>query len=57
MASGAMYGRSNRPRRTFKNKQKKVASVIGENKCKPEVEQLALKLGKKLAKVVDILVY
>ena len=56
MASGAMYGRSNRPRRTFKNKQKKVASVIGENKCKPEVEQLALKLGKKLAKVVDILV-
>ena len=56
MASGAMYGRSNRPRRTYKNMRKRVVSVIGGHKCKPEVEQLAIKLAKKLAKVVDILV-
>ena len=36
--------------------RKKVVSVIGGHRCTPEVEQLALKLGKKLAKVVDILV-
>ena len=56
MASGAMYGRSNRPRRTYKNMRKKIVSVIGGHRCTPEVERLAQKLGKKLAKVVEILV-
>jgi uncharacterized protein (TIGR00725 family) len=36
--------------------RKKIVSVIGGHKCTSEVEQLALKLGKKLAKVADILV-
>jgi len=36
--------------------RKKVVAVIGGHRCTPEVEQLAQKLGKKLAKVVDILV-
>ena len=36
--------------------QKKVVAVIGGHSCKAEVEQLAKKLGKNLAKVVDILV-
>ena len=36
--------------------RKKVVSVIGGHRCTPEVEQLAQKLGKKLAKVVEILV-
>jgi len=36
--------------------RKKVVSVIGGHKCTPEVEQIAQKLGKKLSKVVDILV-
>jgi len=36
--------------------RQKVVSVIGGHKCTEEVEQLAHNLGKKLAKVVDILV-
>ena len=36
--------------------QKKIVSVIGGHSCNVEVEQLAYNLGKKLAKVVDILV-
>jgi len=35
---------------------KRVVSVIGGHKCTDEVEQLAQKLGKKLAKVAEILV-
>lgn len=33
----------------------KIVSVIGGRQCKPEVEQLAHNLGRKLAKVADIL--
>jgi len=36
--------------------RKKVVSVIGGHNCSKEVEQKAKKLGKKLAKVVRILV-
>lgn len=36
--------------------RKKIVSVIGGHTCKKEVEQIAHKLGKKLAKVVDILI-
>jgi uncharacterized protein (TIGR00725 family) len=36
--------------------QKKIVSVIGGRTCNKEVEQIAHNLGKKLAKVVDILV-
>ena len=36
--------------------RKKVVSVIGGHSCTKKVEQIAKKLGKKLAKVVDILV-
>lgn len=36
--------------------KKRVVAVIGGRCCQPEVEQLALNLGKKLAKVADILV-
>ena len=36
--------------------RKKIVSVIGGHSCNSEVEQLAHSLGKKLAKVVDILV-
>ena len=36
--------------------RKKIVSVIGGRACSKEVEQLALRLGKKLAKVVGILV-
>jgi len=36
--------------------RKKVVSVIGGHSCTNEVEQLAQNLGKKLAKVVDILI-
>ena len=36
--------------------RKKVVSVIGGHRCTSEVEHLAKELGKKLAKVVDILV-
>jgi len=36
--------------------RKKVVSVIGGHNCNKEVEQIAHKLGKKLAKVADILV-
>jgi len=36
--------------------RKRVISVIGGHKCTKQVEQLAQNLGKKLAKVVDILV-
>ena len=36
--------------------QKKIVSVIGGHDCTDEVEQLAHNLGKRLAKVVDILV-
>ncbi len=35
---------------------KKIVSVIGGRTCTPEVEQIAQNLGKKLAKVADILV-
>jgi len=36
--------------------RKKVISVIGGHSCNKEVEQIAQNLGKKLAKVVDILI-
>jgi uncharacterized protein (TIGR00725 family) len=36
--------------------RRKVVSVIGGHNCNKEVEQIAHNLGKKLAKVVDILV-
>ena len=36
--------------------RKKIVSVIGGHNCTDEVEQIAHTLGKKLAKVVDILV-
>lgn len=36
--------------------RKKIVSVIGGHGCNKEVEQIAQELGKKLAKVVDILV-
>ena len=36
--------------------RKKVVSVIGGHSCNKEVEQIAQELGKKLEKVVDILV-
>lgn len=36
--------------------RKKVVSVIGGHSCTKEVEQLAQNLGKKLAKVVNILI-
>ena len=36
--------------------RKKIVGVIGGHSCSKEVEQLAQNLGKKLAKVVDILV-
>jgi len=36
--------------------RKKIISVIGGHSCNKEVEQIAQKLGKKLAKVVDILI-
>ena len=35
---------------------KKIVSVIGGRTCTPEVEKIAQDLGKKLAKVADILV-
>jgi uncharacterized protein (TIGR00725 family) len=35
---------------------KKIVAVIGGRKCTDDVEQLAQNLGKKLAKVVDIIV-
>ncbi|MBM3246076.1 MAG: TIGR00725 family protein [Candidatus Omnitrophica bacterium] len=36
--------------------RKRIVSVIGGHKCPPGVEQIAQELGKKLVKVVDILV-
>jgi len=36
--------------------RKKVVAIIGGHECSKEVEQIAQKLGKKLAKVADILV-
>lgn len=36
--------------------RKRVISVIGGRSCTPKVEEIAQNLGKKLAKVVDILV-
>jgi uncharacterized protein (TIGR00725 family) len=36
--------------------RKKVVSVIGGHSCNKEVEQIAHDFGKKLAKVVDILI-
>jgi hypothetical protein len=36
--------------------RKRVISVIGGHTCTKEVEQIAQNLGKKLAKVVDILI-
>jgi len=35
--------------------RKKIVSVIGGHRCNTEVEQLSQELGKKLAKVVDML--
>ena len=35
---------------------KKIVSVIGGRNCTPEVENLAQELGKKLTKVVEVLV-
>jgi len=35
---------------------KKIVSVIGGHKCTNEVEQISYNFGKKLAKVVDIMV-
>lgn len=35
--------------------RKKIVSVIGGHRCSEEVEQIAIELGKKMAKVVDIL--
>ncbi|MFA5156505.1 MAG: TIGR00725 family protein [Candidatus Omnitrophota bacterium] len=35
---------------------KKIIGVIGGRQCNKEVEQTAIKLGKKLAKVADLLV-
>lgn len=40
----------------IKYMRKRVVSVIGGHICNNEVEQIAHKLGKKLAKVVDILI-
>jgi len=40
----------------MKDMHKKVVSVIGGHSCTKEVEQIAQDLGKKLAKVVDMLV-
>jgi len=39
----------------LKKMRKKIISVIGGHNCTPEVEQIAQKLGKKLAKVANIL--
>jgi uncharacterized protein (TIGR00725 family) len=36
--------------------RKKVIGVIGARNCSKEMEQIAIKLGKKLTKVADILV-
>ncbi len=36
--------------------RKKIIAVVGGHSCTSEVEQIAQKLGKKLAKVADILV-
>ncbi len=35
---------------------KKIAAVIGGRQCSKEVERLSIELGKKLAKVVDVVV-
>ena len=35
---------------------KKIVSIIGGHRCNKEVEQVAQHLGKKLSKVVDVLV-
>ncbi|MEK6728340.1 MAG: TIGR00725 family protein [Candidatus Omnitrophota bacterium] len=35
---------------------KKIVAVIGGHKCSDEVEQLAIELGQKLAKVAEILI-
>lgn len=58
MASGAMCAGSIPARRTtiVMHMPKRTVAVIGGRKCTEEVEQLAQNLGKKLAKVVDILV-
>ena len=60
MASGAMCAGSIPARRTLLRLNgkmtKKIVGVIGGHQCKEEVEQLAHELGKKLAKVVYIIV-
>jgi uncharacterized protein (TIGR00725 family) len=38
------------------NMRKKIVGVIGGHSCTKEVEEIAIKLGKKLAKLVGILV-
>ncbi len=40
----------------LKYMRKKVISVIGGHECNKKVEQIAQNLGKKLAKVAEILV-
>ena len=55
-ASGAGCAGSIPARRNLMNMQKRIVSVIGGHDCTVEVEQIAQELGKKLAKVVDILV-
>lgn len=56
MASGAMCDSSILSRRTLRKMRKKVISVIGGGSCPKEVEELSQNLGRKLAKVVNILV-
>ncbi len=68
MASGAMCAGSIPARRTYipesgtayaavpNNMQKPIVAVIGGRRCTEEVEQIAHLLGKKLQKVVDVLV-
>lgn len=65
MASGAMRDSSIlsrriksdlRPKTKELRMRKKIVSVIGGHTCSKEVEQIAHKLGKKLAKMVDIIV-
>jgi uncharacterized protein (TIGR00725 family) len=56
MASGAMCDSSILSRRTNNHMRKDVVGVIGGKECTKEVEQIVQELGKKLAKVVEILV-
>lgn len=55
-ASGAGCTGSTPVRRKAKPMHKKIVSVIGGHKCSLEVGESAFNLGRKLAKVVDILI-